>query len=77
MMAAAKATGDANYMKYVTDRFNFLAEVAPHFRELQEKSGQVDPQMKQILCLFFGPVFRRLSVPYCIQEVDLVKPLPV
>jgi len=31
MMAAAKATGDANYMKYVTDRFNFLAEVAPHF----------------------------------------------
>ena len=49
MMAAAKATGDANYMKYVTDRFNFLAEVAPHFRELQEKSGQVDPQMKQIL----------------------------
>ena len=49
MMSAAKATGDANYMKYVTDRFNFLAEVAPHFRELQEKSGQVDPQMKQIL----------------------------
>lgn len=43
MMTAAKATGDANYMKYVTDRFNFLAEVAPHFRELQKKSGQIDP----------------------------------
>ena len=49
MMDAAKATGDANYMKYVTDRFNFLAEVAPYFRELQEKNGKVDPQMKQIL----------------------------
>ena len=59
MMAAAKATGDANYMKYVTDRFNFLAEVAPHFRELQEKSGQVDPQMKQILCPFFAAQYSR------------------
>lgn len=38
MMAAAEATGDAAYMKYVTDRFKFLAEVAPHFRNLLEKN---------------------------------------
>ena len=49
MMAAAEATGDAAYMKYVTDRFKFLAEVAPHFRNLLEKNGTTDPQMKQIL----------------------------
>ena len=49
MMAAAEATGDAAYMKYVTDRFKFLAEVAPHFRNLLEKNGSTAPQMKQIL----------------------------
>ena len=49
MMAAAEATGDAAYMKYVTDRFKFLAEVAPHFRNLLEKNGTTDPQLKQIL----------------------------
>lgn len=49
MLAAAEATGDANYKKYVTDRFAFLAEVAPRFRELLEKNGTTDPQMKQIL----------------------------
>lgn len=49
MLAAAEATGDSDYKKYVTDRFNFLAEVAPHFRQLLEKNGTTDPQMKQIL----------------------------
>ena len=49
MLAAAEATGDADYKKYVTDRFNFLAEVAPRFREMLEKNGTTDPQMKQIL----------------------------
>lgn len=49
MLAAAEATGDADYRKYVTDRFSFLAEVAPHFRRLLEKNGTTDPQMKQIL----------------------------
>ena len=49
MLAAAEATGDQAYYKYVTDRFQFLAEVAPHFRKVLEKYGTVDPQMKQIL----------------------------
>ena len=46
MLAAAEATGDQAYYKYVTDRFQFLAEVAPHFRKVLEKYGTVDPQMK-------------------------------
>ena len=49
MLAAAEATGDQAYYKYVTDRFQFLAEVAPHFRKVLEKYGTVAPQMKQIL----------------------------
>ena len=49
MLAAAEATGDQAYMDYVTNRFKFLAEVAPYFREVMEKEGTVDPQMRQIL----------------------------
>lgn len=49
MLAAADATGDKAYMDYVTDRFKFLAEVAPHFRNVMEKGGGLDGQMRQIL----------------------------
>ena len=51
MLAAAEATGDAAYKKYVTDRFRFLSEVAPYFRAMLEKSGKADPQMRQILTM--------------------------
>ena len=49
MLTAAETTGDQAYFDYVKDRFTFLAEVAPHFRRVLEKEGDVDPQMKQIL----------------------------
>ena len=49
MIAAAEATGDKAYMDYVTTRFNFLAEVAPYFRKVMEKGGELDGQMRQIL----------------------------
>lgn len=49
MLAAAEATGDQAYNTYVTDRFKFLAEVAPHFRRVLTKHGTTDSQMKQIL----------------------------
>lgn len=49
MLDAADATGDEAYRKYVTDRFQFLAEVTPHFNKVLEKYGTVDPQMRQIL----------------------------
>ena len=49
MIAAAEATGDKAYMDYVTDRFKFLAEVAPYFRKIMEEGGRPDGQMRQIL----------------------------
>lgn len=49
MLAAAEITGDEQYKKYVYDRFNFLAEVAPHFKKVYEKYGTTDSQMLQIL----------------------------
>lgn len=49
MIAAAEATGDKAYMDYVTKRFKFLAEVAPHFRKVMDEGGKLDGQMRQIL----------------------------
>lgn len=49
MLEAAKATGDERYFNYVSDRFKFLAEVAPYFRKLMNDEGVIDPQMKQML----------------------------
>ena len=46
LMAAAEVTGDHKYSDYVKTRFDFIAEVAPKFRE-QEKCE--DAQMEQIL----------------------------
>lgn len=48
MLLAAKNSGDQKYAKYVSDRFKFLAEVAPYFEKLR-KEGIVEPQMRQIL----------------------------
>jgi len=49
MLNAAEATGNKAYLTYVTDRFRFLAEVAPYFNNVLEKYGTVDPLMHQIL----------------------------
>lgn len=49
MLSAFDATGDEAYRKYAYDRFNFLAEVAPHFRKLADEGKDIDPQMRQIL----------------------------
>ncbi|MDD4970388.1 MAG: glycoside hydrolase family 88 protein [Paludibacter sp.] len=48
MLLAAQTTGDNRYSKYVSDRFSFLAEVAPYFEKLR-KEGIVEPQMRQVL----------------------------
>lgn len=48
MLQVAESSGDNRYSKYVSDRFTFLSEVAPYFRNLQ-KEGVVDPQMRQML----------------------------
>lgn len=49
MLAAAEATGDEAYKKYVYDRFKFLSEVTPYFKKVYEKYGTTDVQMLQIL----------------------------
>ncbi len=49
MLAAAEATGDATYQDYVTTRFRFLSEVTPAFRQVLNRYGTVDPQMRQAL----------------------------
>ncbi|MEI7502883.1 MAG: hypothetical protein WCJ61_06330 [Paludibacter sp.] len=48
MLLAAQTTGDKRYTKYVSDRFSFLAAVAPYFEKLR-KEGIVEPQMRQVL----------------------------
>ncbi|MFK7978431.1 MAG: glycoside hydrolase family 105 protein, partial [Saprospiraceae bacterium] len=50
MLNAAKLTGDKRYKKYVEDRFQFLAEVAPYFLAVLPKDNKAaDPQMRQLL----------------------------
>lgn len=49
MLAAAEATGEVDYSDYVYKRFNFLAEVAPHFKTVYEKYGITDSIMIQLL----------------------------
>ena len=49
MLSAFDATGDEAYRNYAYNRFNFLAEVAPHFRKLADEGKDIDPQMRQIL----------------------------
>jgi len=48
MLLAAQTTGDSRYTKYVSDRFNFLSNVAPYFEKLR-KEGIVEPQMRQVV----------------------------
>ena len=48
MLLVGQNTGDQRYIKYVADRFKFLADVAPYFEKLQ-KEGIVEPQMRQVV----------------------------
>ena len=48
MLLVAETTGDDRYKKYVSDRFNFLSDVAPSFRKL-DGEGVEDMQMRQVL----------------------------
>lgn len=48
MLHMASITGDKRYANYVSDRFSFLARLAPYFEKLR-KEGIVEPQMRQML----------------------------
>lgn len=49
MLRLSEVTNEKQYSDYVFNRFNFLAEVAPHFRKVLTDVGEVEPQMRQIL----------------------------
>lgn len=49
MLEAAEATADSKYREYVARRFDFLSEVAPHFRKLYEEHRTVDAQIRQVI----------------------------
>ncbi len=49
MIAAAEATGDKAYFDYAAERLSFLVEVAPYFKKVLEKYGEVDEQMKKVV----------------------------
>src|SRR5690606_39054636 len=48
MLEAAEATADSKYREYVARRFDFLSEVAPHFRKLYEEQCMVDAEFRQV-----------------------------
>lgn len=49
MLTAFEVTGDSAYINYVTQRFDFIAAIAPLFQKLITEGKQIDPQMQQIL----------------------------
>lgn len=49
MLKVAENTNDKEYEKYVTDRIDFISDVAPFFKSVADKGGKIDVQMNQIL----------------------------
>lgn len=49
MLAAADITGDQNYYKYVTDRFNLLAEAAPYFKKVLSDGDSEENIMRKVI----------------------------
>jgi rhamnogalacturonyl hydrolase YesR len=49
MLLATEATGDARYADYTNKRLKFIAEVAPHFRELAKKNPQAVSPIRSVL----------------------------
>ena len=49
MLAVSEVTKDKAYFNYVLNRLEFLSEIAPHFKQVAEKDGVYEPQMRQVL----------------------------
>ena len=49
LLRATEVTGEDMYRRYVLDRHAFLAARAPYFKQLMDKYGVIDPQMKQVI----------------------------
>jgi unsaturated rhamnogalacturonyl hydrolase len=49
MLLAAEATGNKKYSDYTFSRLNFLADVRPHFRELEKREPKTSHAMYSVL----------------------------
>ncbi len=49
MLKMAQVSDDYKYLDYVRDRFTFLAEIAPHFKQQLDETGVIDKQMTKVL----------------------------
>ena len=49
MLAAAEATGDKRYERYVYDRFNFLSKNFDAFKKLYNDYGLIDPSIQKMV----------------------------
>lgn len=49
MLRAGEVTGDASYTQYAIDRMEYLAKLAPEFKERLDKGEEIDPLMHQVV----------------------------
>ena len=49
LLDAAEILNEPAYKDYVTDRIGFLAKTAPAFKELNQRTGKSDGQMRQVI----------------------------
>ena len=49
MLLASEATGDEKYAEYTNSRLKFLADIQPHYAELEEKNPDLKHPMKRVL----------------------------
>nr|WP_321450662.1 glycoside hydrolase family 88 protein [uncultured Carboxylicivirga sp.] len=49
MLKMNEVSNNPQYLKYVTDRLDFLAEVAPYYKELLAETGTIDPLMNKVV----------------------------
>lgn len=49
MIRMAQITDNEEYLNYVKERFSFLADVAPYYKNILEQVGTIDPLMTKVL----------------------------
>ncbi len=45
----AYISGNKDYMNYVNDRFTFLADIAPYYKKVLDKTGRIDPVITKVV----------------------------
>ena len=49
MLRAGQVTGDEAYTRYAIERMNYLAQLAPQFRQWMDEGEDIDPLMRQVV----------------------------